>query len=160
MQAGADAPVRQALEQAVGSWASKAIVAETGAGDSLLIVHDDPIALAQAARHIMDEVYRTPHQPRLRVALHYGDVEVQGSVEDDRRTVLGGSALLCAARVEPHVQPGQIWVTDEFRQALSQRPSLWRTSEVRAPDGGERFNVRKDGRAEPDLWVRLYRLEF
>jgi hypothetical protein len=29
-----------------------------------------------------------------------------------------------------------------------------------SPAGGERFNVKKDGRAEPDLWVRLYRLEF
>jgi len=30
---------------------------------------------------------------------------------------------------------------------------------VPAPDGGERFNVRKEGGTEPDLWVRLYRLE-
>jgi hypothetical protein len=28
------------------------------------------------------------------------------------------------------------------------------------PEGAERFNVRKGGGDEPDLWVRLYRLEF
>jgi hypothetical protein len=62
--------------------------------------------------------------------------------------------------VEPHVQPGQIWATDEFRQQLARKPSLWRTTKVMAPDGSGRFNVKKPGRPEPDLWVRLYRLEF
>jgi hypothetical protein len=74
--------------------------------------------------------------------------------------VVGGNAVLGATRVEPHVLPGQIWATEEFRQQLAQRPSLWRTTEVTAPDGGDLFNVKKAGRAEPDLWVRLYRLEF
>ena len=50
--------------------------------------------------------------------------------------------------------------TEEFRRELAQKPSLWRTTEVLSPDGGDRFNVKKAGRAEPDLWVRLYRLEF
>jgi hypothetical protein len=58
------------------------------------------------------------------------------------------------------VEPGQIWATDEYRQQLAQRPSLWRTTPVTAPDGGDRFNVAKEGGIEPDLWVRLYRLEF
>jgi class 3 adenylate cyclase len=70
----------------------------------------------------------------------------------------GGEAVLCAARVEPHVEPGQIWATEEFRAQLARHPSLWRLSPVSGPGGGERFNVRKGG--EPDLWVRLYRLEF
>ena len=34
------------------------------------------------------------------------------------------------------------------------------TSHVTAPAGGDTFNVKKEGRAEPDLWVRLSRLEF
>jgi hypothetical protein len=58
------------------------------------------------------------------------------------------------------VEPGQIWATEEFRQVLIERPSLWRTTELAAPEGGDRFNVKKEGREEPDLWVRLYRLEF
>jgi hypothetical protein len=68
--------------------------------------------------------------------------------------------IVARHRVEPHVRPEQIWATEEFRQQLARKPSLWRTTQVMSPDGGERFNVKKDGRAEPDLWVRLYRLEF
>ena len=159
MRARADAPVRQALEDAVRQWARGAAVVETG-GDSALVAHDDPIALAQAARHVIDDVYQTTGQPRLRVALHYGEVHIQGGAGDEPAMVVGGDAVLCAARVEPHVLPGQIWATEEFRQQLARKPSLWRTTEVRTQDGSDRINVKKVGRAEPDLWVRLYRLEF
>jgi class 3 adenylate cyclase len=158
MHARADAPVRQALDEAVRRWARGAAVVETG-GDSALVAHDDPVALAQAARHIIDEVYQTAGQPRLRVALHFGEVHIQAGVGDEPPMVVGGDAVLCATRAEPHVLPGQIWATEEFRQQLARKPSLWRTTEVMAPDGSDRFNVKKAGRAEPDLWVRLYRLE-
>jgi class 3 adenylate cyclase len=123
-------------------------------------VHDDPVALAQTARHIVDEVYQATGQPLLRMALHYGEVQMQPGADEEPPTIVGGSAILTATRVEPHVSPGQIWATEEFRQVLAERPSLWRTSHVSAPDGGEMFNVKKEGRAEPDLLVRLYRLEF
>ena len=160
MHARADGPVRQALEDAVRQWARGALVAEAGFGDSVLVVHDDPVALAQAARQILDSVYQTTGQPRLRVALHYGEVHIQAGVADEPPIVVGGNAVLCATRVEPHVSPGQIWATEDFRQQLAQKPSLWRTTEVTPPNGGDRFNVKKAERAEPDLWVRLYRLEF
>lgn len=160
MRARTDGPVRRALEDAVSRWARGAVVAETGAGDSVLIAHDDPLALAQAARHIMDDVYQAAGQPRLRMALHYGEVQTRPSAGDAPPIVVGGEAILCATRVEPHVLPGQIWATEEFRGQLAQKPSLWRTTPVPAPDGGERFNVKKEGRTEPDQWVRLYRLEF
>ena len=158
MRAGADAPVRRALEDAVSRWARGAVAAQTDAGDAVLIVHDDPLALAQAARHIMDDVYQAAGQPRLRVALHHGEVQTRPGL-GEAPAITGGEAILCACRVEPHVPPGQIWATDEFRQQLSQRPSLWRTTPVAAGDGGNRFNVAKEGGAEPDLWVRLYRVE-
>ncbi|HET9763930.1 MAG TPA: hypothetical protein VFR50_10455 [Casimicrobiaceae bacterium] len=160
MHAGAHGPVRQALEDAVSRWTRGATVAQTGAGDSLLIAHEEPVALAQIARHIMDDVYQATGQPRLRMALHYGPVEMQPSVGDQPATVAGGDAILYATRVEPHVVPGQIWATEEFRQELGKRPSLWRTTEVAGSDGSNRINVKKDGRSEPDLWVNLYRLEF
>jgi class 3 adenylate cyclase len=130
------------------------------AGDAILIVHDDPVALAQSARHIMDEVYRAPGQPRLRMALHYGEVQTRPGASDGPVVITGGEAVLCAARVEPHVEPGQIWATDEFRAQLVRTPSLWRTRPVPGPDGGELINVKKEGGIEPDLWVRLHRLQF
>jgi class 3 adenylate cyclase len=149
--------VRQALDQAVAKAARGALCAEARAGDAVLIVHDDPVALAQAARQLVDDVYRAPGRPRLRVALHSGEVLTRREA-DGSLTVAGGEAVLCAARVEPHVEPGQIWTTEEFRTALVRTPSLWRTTPVPGPGGDEGLNVGKAG--EPDLWVRLYRLEF
>ena len=53
----------------------------------------------------------------------------------------------------------QIWATEESRQVLEERPSLWRTS-LMTPDGTEIFNVNKEGRSEPDLHARFFRLKF
>ncbi len=159
MHAGADGPVRKALEGAVARWAPPGAISETGAGDAALIADDDPVALAQTARHLMDEVYNVPGQPRLRIALHYGAVQTRQRTTDLRSVIVGGEAILCASRVEPVVTPGQIWATAEFREQFLQRPSLWRTVPIAGPAGDERFNVRKQGTEEPDLWVRLYRLE-
>lgn len=51
-------------------WAPTASIVENGAGDAALIADDNPVALAETARHLMDEVYDAPGQPRLRIALH------------------------------------------------------------------------------------------
>lgn len=160
MRNGTDRPVRQALEEAVRRWAPAGAVAETGGGDSVLIADDDPIALAQTARHLVDAVYQAPGQPLLRVALHYGTVRTRPRDSDLARVIVGGDAVLCAARVEPIVEPGQVWATEEFREQLQARPSLWRTVPIEPPNGDGRFNVGKAGGHEPELWVRLYRLEF
>jgi class 3 adenylate cyclase len=159
MRSGKDAPVRKALEEAVRRWAPAAAITETGAGDAVLIAADDAVALAQMARHLMDDVYQTPGHPRLRIALHYGEVQTRQRDTELATVIVGGSAILCASRIEPVVEPGQIWATEEFRQQFLQRPSLWRTTPIPAPDGQELFNVKKPGTPEPDLWVRLYRLE-
>jgi class 3 adenylate cyclase len=150
--------VRKALEDGVKKWAQGALITETRDGDAIMIVHDDPVVLAQMARQIMDDVYQAPGQPLMRMALHFGDVQTRAGADETERVVAGGSAILLAARVEPHVSPGQIWATDEFRQQLAQKPSLWRTTPVPGPSG-DRFNVKKEGGTEPDLWVKLYRLE-
>ncbi len=160
MRAGTDVPVRKALEEAVREWAPAAAIVETGAGDAALVVADDPIALAQMARHVIDHVYAVPGQPLLRVALHYGPVQTRQRDTDLAHEIFGGDAILCAARVEPIVEPGQIWATEEFRQQLLQRPSLWRTVVLSGSGGDERFNAKKQGSDEDDLWLRLYRLEF
>src|SRR5262249_24085769 len=85
-----------------------------------------------------DEVYRAPGQPRLRIALHYGELQTRRQASDGSVIIAGGEAVLCAARVEPQVQPGQIWATEEFRQQLTQRPSLWRNTSGRGAGGDER----------------------
>jgi class 3 adenylate cyclase len=160
MRADMDRPVRKALEDAVRRWAPASAVTEVGAGDAVLMADDDPIALAQTARHIVDDVYRAPGQPRLRVALHYGEIRTRQRDTDLAHVIVGGDAVLCASRVEPIVEPGQIWATEEFKQQLQERPSLWRTVLLTPHSGDDRFNVSKPGGQEPDLWVRLFRLEF
>jgi class 3 adenylate cyclase len=159
MRAGADAPVSKALEEAVRRWAPPEAIATIWGGDAALIAADDPMALAQTARHLMDDVYRASGQPRLRIALHYGEVRTRQSDADLRTDVVGGEAILCAARVEQIVKPGQIWATEAFREQFLQWPSLWRTTPLSAPGGDDFFNVKKQGTQEPDLLVRLYRLE-
>jgi class 3 adenylate cyclase len=91
--------------------------------------------------------------------LHYGEVRTREREVDLRLMVVGGTAILCAARVEPVVEPGQIWATDEFREQFLQRPSLWRTTPLQTASGSDLFNVSKKGSTEPDLWLRLHRLE-
>ncbi|MEO5741229.1 MAG: hypothetical protein ABIS29_11595 [Vicinamibacterales bacterium] len=159
MRAGMDAPVRKALEDAAARWAPAAAITQTEGGDTVVIANDDPVALAQGARRLMDEVFKVPGQPRLRIALHYGEVRTYQRETDLRMVIAGGDAILCASRVEPIVEPGQIWATEEFREQFLQRPSLWRTTPVLAPSGSDLFNISKQGTHEPDLWVRLYRLE-
>ena len=78
---------------------------------------------------------------------------------DLRTIIVGGDAILCAARVEPIVEPGQIWATEAFREQFLQRPSLWRTVPVPASSGDDLHNISKPGSTEPELLVRLYRLE-
>jgi len=159
MAQGADGPVRSALAAAVQRWAPPGAISEATAGDSVLVVCDDPVALAQTARHLMDEVYAATGQPRLRIALHHGEVRTRERDSDLQQAVVGGSAILCAARVEPVVEPGQIWATEAFREQFVQRPSLWRTVPLAPPTGEEQFNVAKISGGEPPLWVRLHRLE-
>ncbi len=62
MRAGADGPVRKALEEAVARWAPPGAITETGAGDAALIADEDPAALAQTARYLMDRVFNAPSQ--------------------------------------------------------------------------------------------------
>ncbi len=157
MRAGTDGPVRKALEDAV--WAPPASITETGSGDAILIADDDPVALAQTARHLMDEVYQAPGQPRLRIALHYGQVQTRLRDSDLQTIIVGGDAILCGARVEPLVEPGRSGRPRSFASSScsgrrSGARARWRRRAARSA-----FNAKKPGTQEPDLWVRLYRLE-
>ena len=156
---GTDRPVRVALERAVRAAAFRALHHEVRGGDSVVVVHDNPVELARMARQIIDEVYSAEGQPRLRIALHHGEVRVRRR-GDKPPLIEGGEALLWAARVEPLVEPGQIWATEQFRSELAKKPSLCRTTAIAPPEGGDLFNVRKGNSREADMWVRLYRVEF
>jgi class 3 adenylate cyclase len=159
MRSGTDRPVREALDSAVRTAAARALYHEVRGGDSIVVVHHDPVELARMARQIIDDVYGAPGQPRLRLALHRGEVRIRRR-GDKPALIEGGEALLWASRVEPRVEPGQIWATQQFCEELHKRPSLCRATPIHPPSGVEGFNVRKEHSREPDMWVQLYRIEF
>ena len=139
MRAGADAPVRQALEEAVRKWAREAMAAEASAGDAVLgrprrSGRRSPRSPATS----IDEVYRAPASLGCGSRCTTARCRRAGRPATARSVIAGGDAVLCAARVEPHVEPGQIWATEEFRAQLARAPSLWRTTPVPGPDGDER----------------------
>jgi len=85
-------------------------------------------------------------------------VQTRQRAEDPAAVIAGGDAILCTAASSPRRAGDRSGATEEFRQQLSKKPSLWRTTPVPGP-AATVFNVKKEGGTEPDLWVRLYRLE-
>lgn len=153
MQRGLDQAVREALRQAIERYAGDCLHASVVEGDSMLLVDDRILTLIKAARRIMEEVSEVPGSPRLRVAIAAGPVAVRERGEEPPE-IEGGSAVLVAARIEPLVRPGEIWVTGEVREALDETDTLFRAE----PIGDGPVNVRKDGSDEQDIWVRLHRV--
>jgi hypothetical protein len=94
------------------------------------------------------------------ISLHYGEVQTSPGNGDALAVLAGGrrDSLRGARRAACGARP-DLGDRGVPRQ-LSLRPSLWRATPLLAPDGGDRFNVKKEDGVEPDLWVRLYRIEF
>ena len=153
MQRGLDQAVRDALCQAIERYAGDCLHASVVEGDSMLLVDDRILTLIKAARRIMEEVSEVPGSPRLRVAIAAGQVAVRERGEEPL-AIEGGSAVLVASRIEPLVRAGEIWVTDEVREALADTDTLFRAE----PIGDAPVNVRKQGSDEQDIWVRLHRV--
>ncbi|MBI2740866.1 MAG: hypothetical protein HYX38_30570 [Rhodospirillales bacterium] len=85
--------------------------AERSQGDSLLLIDANPIKLLQAARNIQRDLGRSEFGAQLRFAGDAGFVEI---AEGPRQKEPYGMALQNAARLEPHVESGRIYVTDQF----------------------------------------------
>jgi class 3 adenylate cyclase len=162
MQRGLDDAVRDVLRSAVERHTGDCLHASLGDGDSLLLVDDRILTLIKAARRIMEEVSEVPGSPRMRVAIAAGPVAVRERGEDPP-AIEGGSAVLVAARIEPLVRPGEIWVTDEVGAALAAADTIYRAEplppmpHLRGRQDGA-VNVRKPDSDEHDIWVRLQRV--
>src|SRR5262245_2887766 len=154
--------VWDALRTAVAEHAVRCLWTEVSEGDAVVIVHDDPNALVNVAFRLNEDLFEAPGRPQLRIAVDYGPVRLdEGS--DGRLVVVGGEPLRRAARIEPYVAAGEIWGTEEFRQALESRPTRYQAVHV-APDNGGgspdgATNVKKAGSNEEDIWVHLFRIE-
>ena len=88
----------------------------------MLIVNEDPRAIIKIAKRIMQDLHEAPGNPELRVAVDCGSVELSAG----QHMLTTGTPFRIAARLEPHVQPGQIWVTQEFKDALGEEPGVLR----------------------------------
>jgi class 3 adenylate cyclase len=162
----AERAVREAWRLAVTTHGAGCLASEVAAGDSCLIVDDDANAIVRIALRLQQDVFDAPGNPQLRIALHHGPVQLERD-DDGTAKLVGGSAVQLAARIEPHVRPGEIWATEAFRTRLEAGPTLYAATEIpRAPTeraeepaGSEgMFNVKKAGSLEPDIWVHLFRI--
>lgn len=154
--------VWDALRNAVAEHAARCLWSEVSEGDAVILVHDDPNALINVALRLSEDLFEAPGRPQLRIAVDHGPVRLD-EASDGRLVVVGGEPLRRAARIEPHVTAGEIWATDEFRQALEARPTRYQATHLPPPDQGDgpegALNVKKLGSSEPDIWVRLFRIE-
>jgi hypothetical protein len=85
--------------------------AERSQGDSLLLIDANPIKLLQAARNIQRDLARSEFGSQLRFAGDAGFVEIAVGA---RQREPYGMAIQNAARLEPHVASGEVYVTEQF----------------------------------------------
>jgi hypothetical protein len=165
MKEGArEAEIRSALRQALEKRRPECVLVQED-GDSFLLLHREPREAVSLVKGIQVELYEATGEARLRVAMDHGPVGLErdraGDVTGVRR---GHDVLRNVARIEPFVEPNQIWVTDRFKAMLERSPSFYRAEPiapdvrpaVRASDGA--FNVKKSGSSEDDHWLQLFRI--
>jgi class 3 adenylate cyclase len=139
--------------------------AERSQGDSLLLIDANPIKLLQAARNIQRDLGRSEFGSQLRFAGDAGFIEI---AVGPRQTEPYGIALQNTARLEPHVEPGQIYVTEEFvRHVEEDRGNHLPFDFVRLgpedlknlPWNDGLFDIAKAGGEAPIL-TAIYRVDF
>jgi class 3 adenylate cyclase len=99
------------FDSIVSEFGSRLDHAERSQGDSLLLIDANPIKLLQAARNVQRDLGRSEFGSQLRFAGDAGFVEISVGTKQNEPY---GMAIQNAARLEPHVASGQIYVTEEF----------------------------------------------
>src|SRR5689334_3776123 len=144
--AARESRVRQALRRALDDRRHGCILV-TDEGDAFTLLHRDPREVLSVVKGIQVDLYEATGEAELRVAVDYGPIGLErdaaGAAIGIRR---GHDVLQNVARIEPLVQPSQVWVTERFKEALERAPSFYRAEEIesdvraelRADDG--RFN--------------------
>jgi class 3 adenylate cyclase len=119
-------------------------------GDGIVIVCNSPPVLAQVALEMRDiflsptrslEDETLPDLLQCRMALHAGMVYL-GFDPIRRRQGVVGSQVALAAKIEPVVRPGQVWVTDSFRNLIADLG----VARVEFDDFGEQELAKQFGR--------------
>ncbi|QJU58969.1 adenylate/guanylate cyclase domain-containing protein [Sphingomonas sp. AP4-R1] len=131
-------------------------------GDSILLIDTNPVSVITAARAIEERIANSEFKGTFRFGGEAGYVMIDGS--DQNRNV-SGMALRTAARLEPHVTPGEIWVTEDFVTRVKEqfRSDIYQFEEIAAEDAPAlgtqdgRFNLAKNERDEP-IFTKLFRV--
>ena len=126
-------------------------------GDAVSVVERDPEKTADAAFRILDMVKRLGLA--VRIAVDSGPMTIASATE------MTGTPFLVTARVEPLVEPNQVWCTDAFRRELDKAGSIYETVDLLSDppasleyrSDADGFSIGKDGQKE--MRVRLYRLK-
>lgn len=134
-------------------------------GDGVFCCHDDLGKLASFAvnltRAFDDFSLKGGPILRLRTALHYGEIQANDiSLNGTVRNMHYGSDIVTPARLEPVVEPGQVWCTTEAAKRLRTLPTRPPTYSLQAlppvtfaKDHGTHFTywLRKDRKDEEKI---------
>lgn len=149
MARGIEMDVRQRFKQAVQAHTCNCACAQLEGGDSLTVLHKDPGEIVKVARRIMEDLHEAPGRAVLRVAIDRGTIMFQAKEP-------AGLPLRKVARLERHVNPGEIWVTASFREALEDGKSFFKAVPVLHKTMP--INIKKPGSSEDDEFVRVFRV--
>jgi hypothetical protein len=162
--AARESQVRRALRRALDERRGGSVLV-TDEGDAFTLLHRDPREVLSVIKGIQVDLYEATGEAELRVAVDYGPIGLErdatGAAVGIRR---GHDVLRNVARIEPLVEPSQVWVTERFKEALDRTPSFYRAEPIeadvrpgrRSADG--KFNVKKPGSGEEDHFLRLFRI--
>lgn len=164
MAMGRDIELSHKVEMTVKHEATHCRFFKAGEGDAVQIVHYNPQHLAKVADMIMkDFLHEHPDKPKFRMAIDCGEVTYEE--QDGKITkLLSGSPLLTAARIEPCVTPGEIWVTEPVKALLDHKGGRYKAVEIKPAEIGHleskdgKFNVKKEGSKKNDFFLKLFRL--
>src|SRR5262249_26029952 len=130
-------------------------------GDTVVLCDENPVHVVTAAQAIARSL-NEEFDVQIRFA---GDAGFLEFIDDGKERVPRGIALRVASRLQPHVAPGCIYVTDGFRDEVVRFGVRgWRMDAVHdvqlpgLPEENGKFNISKNGQ-EGALWRGIYLLQ-
>lgn len=152
MESGLGTDVTKYLDDAINRNAKNCRMKKLEGGDSLTIIHRDAEELISISRRIMEDVFRAPGSPILRMAIDCGAIEfAAGSVEPN------GMPLRTAARLEACVDPGDrgsIWVTEAVHDKLfnQEKSTFFQLESVNSMG----INIKKPGSDDDEEIIQAF----
>lgn len=127
-------------------------------GDSILVIDKDFKKILKIAKRIIEDTNDLNGKPSIRIAVDYGEITYKHS-DGLVSKISIGDPLRISARLEPFVEPDEIWCTEN---CFNENDCIEK-EEITSRDGVEYkdgyCNIKKKGSNEEDIWMRLYRIK-